>query len=318
MTAARVRPAKRGPARVVSPLEQFHPDGYVTGVAVAGSGRIGVTVPKAAAGAERTDLLLIVPTAKQARTRRWLDDVLMAERPRLGGDAIVYVVAPRFRRRGIRRALARHGLRQVFAVAHVPDLERPRYLVPIERGAAGRAFASVVAVWPRRRRVLGALLRVPGAGRLLAALGPSVALVAQGRGARPPFEWLSQLAGADAVPPTIVTNGRDADRLVLIGSGRDEGGIVAKVRFGRRAELDKEAVNLGTLGLTARTGIARVPELRSFRAETGRTVLVESGVSGTPAAALLSASPSSFTHVVSLLAEWLEGWHRASEIRRMP
>jgi hypothetical protein len=308
---------------LISPLELFHPDGAVKGVLVDGDARVGVALPVGVSGAGRVDLLVVGPSREQWRSRRWLAHLLDDAFPELAADAIVYLVTPPFRRRRARRALKRNGLRVVAAVAHVPSSRSSRYLVSLDRPVASRAFASVVAVWPRRRRVLAVVLRLPGAARLLEPVLPSLALVAQRPEARPPCEWVSRLTddGTDRRAVVVVTSGHTSDdRLVVLSLPSRKGcaHVVGKVRRGGSTALGQEAANLSRIGAHARVAGARVPEALVAQPLPGRSVLIETGLPGQSAAALLASRPRAFARVLALLADWLEAWNRATLVVRAP
>jgi len=307
-TAASTRPENE-----ISPLELFHPEGVARHSAVEGDGQAGVALPPSAAAGAAIDLFVIAPTPEQARARGWFEHVLEAMTPRLNVDGVTYVIARRFRRRRVSRLLAERGFRSVVVVAHVPSLERTRYLVPLDGVGARRAFETVVAVWPHRRRLAQVLLRLPNGPRVLGAVLGSSALVAQRSGGPPLFDWVSRLCGAPFHPSVVMTTGRDDRGLVLASES-----LVVKVRDERSQVLEREAANLVRIGSAARAGGASVPELRSIRSAGARTVLVETALPGTPVAGLLGFRPRARRRVLALLADWLQTWQRATVVLRAP
>lgn len=318
MTALRIQPAERDDVAALSALEQFHPDGRVAAVMIAGRGAVGVALPTERTEDDHVDLLVVAPSRAEARTPGWFDEVIAAARPKLAVNAVVYVVADRRARRRAVAALKRNGLHRVFAVAHVPDRQRTRYLVPLVGGVAAAGFRSMIAVWPRRRRALAFLVRLPGMTRALEVAAADVGLVAQPTGARPPFHWLSRLRRAPVEPPVIAMNGRDDDRLVLLASGSHERAFVAKIRNGDAPELRSESLNIDALGAAVRSGGARVPDAHTIVPLEGRTLLMESIVPGTPVAPLLAGDRRAFDRVFSALVDWLEAWHRTTVALRKP
>jgi hypothetical protein len=318
VTAVRVQPAARDDVAALSALEQLHPDGRAAVALVAGSGTVGVALPPTHAEADGVDLLIVTPSRSEARTAGWFDEVIAAARPKLAPNAVVYVLADRRGRRRAVAALKRNDLRRVFAVAHVPDRRRTRYLVPLVDGVAAAGFRSMVAVWPRRRRLLAFLLRVPGLTRVYELTAADVALVAQPAGARPPFDWLSHLRRAPVQPPVIATNGRDDDQVVLLAPYGREQAFVAKIRNGHAPGLRSEALNLDALGAAVRGGGARMPDLHTIVSLDGRTMLIETVVPGVPVAPLLADNEKAFDRVFAGLVDWLEAWHRTTAAPRRP
>src|SRR5262249_14051186 len=119
VTALRIQPAERDDVAALSALEQFHPDGRVAAVMIAGRGAAGVALPTERTEDDHVDLLVVAPSRAEARTPGWFDEVIAAARPKLAVNAVVYVVADRRARRRAVAALKRNGLHRVFAVAHV-------------------------------------------------------------------------------------------------------------------------------------------------------------------------------------------------------
>ena len=185
---------KEGGERL-SPLELFHPDGEAGAVAVVGRGCPPLLIPRGRTDANQLDLVILAPTGPDLRQEGWLERELDALVPKLAVDGIVYLLASPSARATVLRKLRRCGLHAEVAVAHVPDVLTGRYLVPLDRDLAAMAFADVVPVWPRRRRLLSRVLRIHGAPRLLGRSLPSVGVIVRSEAARPLFEWLSQLVG---------------------------------------------------------------------------------------------------------------------------
>jgi hypothetical protein len=142
------------------------------------------------------------------------------------------------------------------------------------------------------------------------------------RAAAPPIaDWIGRLTAAEGklLPPVLVTSGRGDDErgVALSLDVRDAKRIaVAKVRRRAGAELEHEAANLAAFGAAARAAGAEVPTVLAPPRAVGETrVLVESGLAGDSAAAMLAAHPRFFSGVVSLLADWLERWQVQTVVR---
>lgn len=305
----------------VSLLVLLHPDGTVEGAAVEGAAAQTMLALPDASAAGPLDLVVLAPSAAQAAEDVWLETRLDALVPRLTGDALVYVLVPPGKRRRARHALRRVGLEIEVALAHVPTVESSRYLVPLERRGGSAAFGRVVAVWPRRRRLLAVFLRLPWASGVLGRLLPSVALVARRPGARPLAQWASALVddGVRRQVAALVTSGRaECDRVAVLAfpGSSEEGSVVGKVRAGGSGRLEREVEALTGLGTAARAAGAAVPEPIGLRALGSHSVLFETGLAGESAAALLASRPNRLTAVLELVADWLDRWHRATLVER--
>jgi hypothetical protein len=301
---------EKGSGEKLSPVELLHPDGAAGGVAFVGRACPPGLVPERGTDARQLDLVIIAPTGRERRQGEWLDGALDDVVPKLAADGIVYLLASPFARATILRRLSRRGLHAELTVAHLPDVPTSRYLVPLDRELAATAFADVVPVWPRRRRLLSRVLRVPGVPRLLGRLLPSVAVVVRREGARPLFDWLPQLS---EVPDGhkrlgVVVSGPPPECKLVVLSG----GVATKVGDADSSRLDREAGVLLEVAPSARLTGVDVPKPLLVRRLSGRSLLVEDRLAGQVAAALLASRPRAFSSVISLVAEWLEAWHRSS------
>lgn len=320
MTAAVLSSEReKGSGERLSPLELFHPDGEVAGVAVVGQGCPAVLIPRGRTDGNQLDLLIIAPTGPELRREGWLESALEAVVPRLAVDGIVYLLAAPSARATALRRLGRHGLHAEVAVAHVPDALTSSYLVPLDRDVAAMAFAEVVPVWPRRRRLLSLVLRVPGAPRLLARALPSVAVIVRREAARPLFEWLTQLTGErDGRLGVVVTGAPPESKLVVLagGLGTKQVPIAAKVAEVASSRLDREAGILREIAPSARLTGVEVPKPAVVRRLSGRSLLLEDRLAGQVAAALLASRARAFPSVVCSVADWLDAWHRSTVVVR--
>ena len=320
MTAAVLSSEReKGSGERLSPLELFHPDGEVAGVAVVGRGCPPVLIPRGGTDANQIGLLIIAPTSQELRQEGWLEAALDAVVPKLAVDGIVYLLASPSARATVRRTLSGHGLQEEVAVAHVPDVLTSRYLVPLDRDLAAMAFAEVVPVWPRRRRLLSRFLRVPGAPRFLGRVLPSIGVILRRDGARPLFEWLSQLTGEEDERLGVVVSGAPPEsRLVVLsgGLGVKQAPIVAKVGEIASSRLDLEASILREVASSARLTGVEVPKPVDVHRLSGRSLLLEDRLAGQVAAALLASRPRAFSSVVCSIADWLDAWHRSTAVVR--
>jgi hypothetical protein len=309
---------ERGSGERRSPLELFHPDGETGGVAVVGQACPPTLIPRGRTETKQLDLVIIAPTARQLRQDGWLEAALDDVVPKLAADGIVYLLASPTSRVNVLRELSRRGLDARLAVAHLPDFRISRYLVPLDRELASMAFAEVVPVWPRRRRLLSGVLKVPGAPRLLGRVLPSVAVIVHREAARPLFEWLVGLTDHDHGLGVVVSGPPPECKLVVLtgGGGSGQTPLVAKLEDGLSTRLDREASILQEVAPSARMTGVEVPKPLGVRRLSGRSVLLESRLPGQVAAALLASRADAFSSVVGSVADWLEAWHRSTAVLR--
>jgi hypothetical protein len=235
-------------------------------------------------GAIREPGDLVVVDEKTTELARLLNGAL---RP----DGIAYLAGGRRARTRARRA----GL-EIGPVL----LELGELLVPVERNALRWALRTRA---PSQRAALIRLLpaRVVGlAARRAVARRPH---------ARPLAEWLHALGRGTSV----VLSGETA---FLI----DAAGVTLAARVepslpGSRTEAERRA--LLELGTDARAAGAAVPAPLDQTELAGASLLLVTGLPGTPASQLIARRPPSRAALVDRLASWLGRWNEATAVERV-
>jgi hypothetical protein len=142
---------------------------------------------------------------------------------------------------------------------------------------------------------------------------PTAAIVARRPGAAPFAAWVERLGGetrptAHAVVATSWRGPEGATVVHCFAAGEAEPWGVAKVAPGSATE----AGLLGQLGAAAQAAGAAVPRPLASGRVGGTPVLVETIVTGRPAAELLRRSPGRFPEVAGAVSTWLERWSAAT------
>jgi phosphotransferase family enzyme len=200
--------------------------------------------------------------------------------------------------------------------AHLPNTESLRYLVPLERRQLRFIFERAMSARPRIGAALRPLLSLPFAEKLLAATLPAVGLVARRVDGRPLADWVGRATGS----------GLRAQGAIVGTSWRGSTGSLTVHCFGPCAEAPWGIAKLATaggdegaalvrLGPGAVCAGARVPEPLGRVAMSARSVVVETHVTGTPAASLLARSPHRLHSLLELLTVWLARWGEATASR---
>jgi hypothetical protein len=285
--AARAHP--RRPAAAAAPLiELLHPRG-------------------AGASLGSRDVVFLEPLRRPGH-RAWAAAVDEAQGV-LAPDGIVYALPGRRARGRVCRLLRRRGF-TVLRLAHLPAAARPSYLVPVRRAPLAFALERLGTGAVLRRRVGRALLRVPGGERLVGMALADVGVAAVRPPARP-AAWLRPDGGSCEAPLVGQSwRGAEEGRTVFCFAADGEPSVVAKVTTGGAAGEAGEADALARLAPVAARAGARVPSPISHARRGGLSIVVETAVAGTPAAAVLERRPRSLPDVLDALAAWLLAWNR--------
>jgi hypothetical protein len=219
--------------------------------------------------------------------------------PERADGLVVYVVGGPVRRRRLSREARRRGLRPAGSFLHVPNVQRSASIAALD-GAAAYLLAGMLERRGLKRRVVHAMLRLPGGAAAVERLLPNVGLAFTEDGARA-AAWLG-----DGSP--LVTESWRAGSPVVVLLVR--GGHVERVAKAHDdiAALEAEAGALRALAPVAAEAGAAVPELVSY---DGR-LLVQSGVRGRPAQHVLRADPTTLGRTLTELGAWLDRWGRAT------
>jgi hypothetical protein len=309
----------------LSPLELLHPDGQAARGHVLGSGCPDQLVPSSVVAEDGPcDLVVVAPGRGEGKSTEWFRRALDLARGRLAADGVAYVLVRRGARRRALRALAGSGLSADGAFLHLPSGDESRQLVPLASKPASYALANLVPARPSRRRLALAMLSLPGGERLLARAAPAVGLVARQAPARPLCQWLCDLDGAatPAPAPVITASWQDPRSSFVLHRFPPAGDAptrVAKIRpsAGSGAGRAGEAETLRLLAGAARQAGVETPEPLQVGSLDGRSLLLETAVSGRSAAAVLGDDPGRVPALQARLAQWLERWSRLTA-RREP
>jgi hypothetical protein len=302
----------------LSPLELLHPDGTAPRAVVVGDGCPDQLVPSSLLAEDGPcDLVVIAPGPGEGKTTEWFRRALDLARRRLVADGVAYLLVTRRARRRALRALARSGLSADAAFLHLPSADQSRQLVPLSARPASYAFSNLVPARPSRRLLALAVLSLPGGARLLARMAPVVGVVARQSPSRQICQWLFDLDGAvTPAPAPVITaswqDPRSAFVLHRFAQGGDAPPRVAKIRPSADSGAGPagEAEILGTLAAAARQAGVETPEPLRVESLDGRSLLLETAVSGRSAAAVLGDDPRRVPALQARLARWLESWSR--------
>jgi hypothetical protein len=162
---------------------------------------------------------------------------------------------------------------------------------------------------------------IPGIEKLLGGVLPSVGLVTRHAGARPLFDWLFRLSCQTQHHGCVVISRswrglNGAIILYRFFNGDAQPSAIAKIHLNKTIKDDrtKEATSLSRLGPSARRAGAQVPELLPLEHIHDYPVILQTAVSGQPAATLLTARPNRVFELMEQLACWLERWNRSTKV----
>ena len=279
-----------------SPLELLLPDGAADGTLVLGDDCPPALAPQDA-GRETVDLVILAPSRSQRRDARWAGHAASTTAARLSRTGIAYLVPGNAGR--IRRALVAAGLQHAATLLNVPDVNRPRYLVPVGTVAERYALAGGIPA-SRPKRLLATGLGARGR----ASFGPTGAVHRREAGV-PLASWL---LGADAAGSVLVAAQADGRGAILYRFGDRPGPeAIAKVSPGTDDEL--RALRLVAPG--ARDAGARTPLPVASGRLGSMPYAILSFVEGSRAADLVARGQIRTDEIQGRIADWLERWHRA-------
>lgn len=263
------------------------------------------------------DLVVLAPTLAECSTKGWLQAASVSAARLVSGEGLVYVLAPFLWRPRIKNLLSQAGLPTVLSIAHLPDWDANRYLMPLRAAPIQYACSNLMGIRSWTRELIRLALGVPGSTAMLTNLMPSIGMVARRSQAPPLFAWLFEHE----------TEGRHSGDAIVATSWRGQGGTVAlhgfaghdarptaiaKVALTPAAAFraEEEGARLTRLGPAARQAGVQVPQLLSVSRTARSPVLLQSAVSGRLVSLLLAAERNRLMEIVDRLADWLGRWHR--------
>ena len=310
--------------RVLSLLELLHPDGTATQSLVLGSRCPVMLLPMSRMEASKyADLIILAPTATECRTSDWLQKAVQSVSQKLDANGVAYVLAPPWWRLRIRKLLTNHGLTIDQAIVHLPDQESSRYLVPLSPIPAHYAFSKLLPLpqWGRLLATVG--FGFLGCDKLFRHILPAVGLVVRRPGARPLFNWLfwlrPQAHRSGSVVISTSWRGREGAVIIYRFLNHEElPSAVAKINLTltRTAAGNRiaEAGILASLGPSARSAGAQVPQRLSLGEVNEHPVLLQTMICGRSIASLLSSQPSRLVELMERVISWLESWNRSTMV----
>jgi hypothetical protein len=216
----------------------------------------------------------------------------------LADDAIV--AAPP-RAREARAVLRQQGFRPVLRLAHVPDVERSRYVFPLRGPQAAFALQLVPLSTTKR-----------AGARLLARVGafPSTTDVFRRMGARPLLSWLAALRErCDTCSAVIMQSWRaDGEAVVFRFTATPSPDLVVKVG----AQAAAEAAGLRNVALSAGAAGAYVPVIVTDGLLGDAPMVAQTFVHGPSAFERVRGSVVRAESVLRALSDWLERWNGAT------
>ena len=324
-SAPNPEPAKERDAIVpehLSPLALFHPDGVTARSVVIGSKCPTVLLPAPCSKVdEHADLVLLTPTIAECCTKGWLEEAVQVLVHMLTPDGVAYTLAPAQWRARIMSLLRRQGLSIGPLIAHLPDWEASRYLVPLTPIPAWYAFSQLIPIGLRKRFLTMAACRLPGGKPLLARMVPAIGLIARRSGSRPLFDWLFQL-GRERHPceSAIISTrrrGQTGTAVLLCFSG---GGVLPSVVAKRALTMAANATSLREATLLTRLGPgvqnagARIPQPLRVEQIAGHSLFLQATLSGQSIASLLALRPGRLLDLMERVVCWLERWNRSTMV----
>ena len=264
------------------------------------------------------DLVLVAPSAAECRVRGRLTDTLetIATNVRQGGMAYV-LVPPRWRRSVEHRLRGIEGAR-LQPYAHLPRAASPGFVVPLVEEPLRYAFRHAASLPGWARRLAASFAGLPLARRALARWAPSVGFVVFPAHSEP-FEWLAREAPDEARPLHVVArmSWRGSESPLVLHGFEGQGGaqvLVAKAAndAASSAAAEREAENLRMLHAGAIAAGAHLPTLLASDRIGRSRVIIETPVTGEPAALLLASRPQQAPEVMDRIACWLLRWHEAT------
>jgi Phosphotransferase enzyme family len=307
----------------ISPLELFHPAGTIERFAILGRNCPLRLLPRPDYSArDHADLIVLAPQAVECSRPSWLQEAVHAVDQQLAPDGIVYVLAPRRWRWAIEHLLRDKGLLTEMRVAHFPNWESSRYLVPLNTIPSVYAFSKLMPVRAWRRRLALGALSLPSGGRLLTRILPWIGLVARRPNGRSLFDWLFMLDGDACCRHSAIvsTSWQGEDRSIVLhrfsGLGHYPSAVVKMPRATESDLQIDEAATLARIGPGVRLAGADVPKPLLTKQIGKHRAFMQSVVNGRSAATLLASQPQRLNGIIERVSAWLERWNLATKVMR--
>jgi hypothetical protein len=310
--------------RRIALLELFHPAGIVERANVFGENCPLRLLPEPDCMVrDRADLIVLAPRASECRAPGWLQMTIQTVDRQLAPEGIVYVLAPRRWRWAIERLLRNHGLQIETHIAHFPNWESSRYLVPLNGILAQYAFSKLMPIRLWRRHFGLVAIRLPFGEKLLSGMWPWTAFIARRPSDRSLFDWSFSLDSDVRRPRNAILSsswrGQNSSVVLHRFSGLSpHPSAVIKIAWTIESDPDRvdEVETLARIGPSARAAGADVPETLWEEKIGGRQMFLQSPISGQSVAVLLASSPNRMIEIIERVTIWLERWNLATKVVR--
>lgn len=267
------------------------------------------------------DLVILAPSAAECHIPGWLDRTVQSFVEERHPDSIVYVHVPvAFRSRVLHR-LQQAGLLVDFFI-NLPSWEDTRYLVSLDYAAAKYALSFLIPTRRWKRKLLLGALHLPRGRTLLGWILPGASLIAHPGRARPFLDWVHYLDSEEPrLERAIVSLSLRERQGSIVIHGLSTGtspANVTKLSWNHEgaSRTATEGERLVEQGPSAHRAGARVPDVRVTQQIGDVSVLVESVISGRPAAAILAAHPRRLAPILGQVVDWLIAWNRLTKAER--
>ena len=223
-------------------------------------------------------------------------------------DGAVYLNASPLARWAVGRALRRGGLRRSAAFMQRPHPGPPRLLVPLDPSAGRYASQALAPSGPAVRLAS----RAAFSSRLrpfVRTFAPGIGLLYSRQGEAHRLGWLGFERAAPAPSSTLLMRTRTGARILVFE--HDHPDPTASVFIGPPERGTVSASAASARDSAARAGVL-VPSTLASGSLEERSLLIESAVPGTLAAAWLQRRPGALLDVLERITNWIERWHELS------
>lgn len=314
----------RQEARRRSPLELFHPHGFIERWVAFGDNCPARLLPDVGRRADSgADLVILAPSIAESGDKSWLERTVHLSIDCLNPGGIMYLSVPASRRMVVTRMLAGNGLGVDQPVIHLPNWQSSYHLIPLQPGPVHYALSDLLPAPSWKRHVAPIVLRLPAIRDVLASQLSSIGLIAS-HSETQPLQWVNTVAErAEGTVDHVVmsVSRRDSpDKAVLhcFTSAVWRPAFVVKVALSDNGagKLDDEVDALSSLGISAERAGAMVPRVTPMTSSPINSVMVQSALPGRTAAALLATNPDQLVTVVEKLFGWLLAWNKTTVSRK--
>ena len=308
-----------------SPLELYHPSGFVRNARVIGSACPDQLLPGPDvddADDKPADLIIFAPSPRECLSAGWLNANLSSIDQQLQPDGIFYGLVPPPWRYPVQTLLRRQGFTDRLPILHLPDRRASRYLVPLKSAPAHYAFNNLIPTRRWKRSLFLNFLRFDVGEKLISCSFPSAGFFVRRPGGLPLLDWLFQVecneprrglailsanwrtAQGSFVFHVFCAN-RDPSAVIKLGWGADHQNSSSGDRSAAtRAQID------------AQKSGARLPK-PLWSAQIGqKKAFAETCLPGQTMASILYQYPEEMKPALERTAGWIEAWNLKTLVHR--